>query len=63
MFVLHVAIFFHLVKDEEPLEDMEICDNGTSTGEKKWAWENISKADAWGLSPFCFLFYSSLAHT
>lgn len=35
MFVLHVAIFFHLVKDEEPLEDMEICDNGTSTGEKK----------------------------
>lgn len=46
MFTLFVALFFHLGKDEEPLEDMEICDNGTSMGEKKWVWESIAKAGA-----------------
>lgn len=34
MFTLHVALSFCLGKDEEPLEDMEICDNGTSMGKK-----------------------------
>lgn len=48
MFALHVALSFCLGKDEEPLEDMEICDNGTSMGKKKWVW-GISKPGAWGL--------------